>query len=206
MHFEVGSAGVRARRLRRPAEGIRALTKVCRKVNHFHCGAGRRDADWRRSGRPRSPAPTERLQRHGPAGNPAGGPGRLKVEAAGDAVDVEQFAGEVQSGTYPALHRSEIHIAQFHAAAGDEFVLVQALSGDFEVGANELQDQGVLRGPRKGCPSRLVRNSGGDDQLRPQPRGQWRDGRIDDQSAGLVLAARAQFGRNFFRVPLRQPI
>lgn len=50
--------------------------------------------------------------RHGPAGDPSGSPGRLKIEAARDAVDVQQFTGKVQPGTNPALHRPKIHLAQ----------------------------------------------------------------------------------------------
>src|SRR3989442_7413581 len=68
--------------------------------------------------------------------NPARGPCGLEIESAGDAIYVEQFAGKMESGTNPALHGLEIHLAQTHAAAGDEFVLVRAFAGYLEFSAN----------------------------------------------------------------------
>src|SRR5206468_11287978 len=58
----------------------------------------------------------------------------------------------------PALHRFEIDFTQSHAAARDKFVLVQALPGDLEFGANQLLNKPVLGRARKGCPSRLARD------------------------------------------------
>ena len=46
----------------------------------------------------------------GGAGEVAGGPGGLEVEAAGDAVDVEDFAREVESGLGLAFHCFEIEV------------------------------------------------------------------------------------------------
>ncbi len=37
-------------------------------------------------------------------------PGVLEIEAAGDAVDVKDLAGEVQSGAFAALHRLEVNL------------------------------------------------------------------------------------------------
>ena len=61
----------------------------------------------------------------------------MEVEAAGDAVDVEEFAGEVEAGNEFALHGFEIDFAETNAAAGDEFVFVEALAGDGEFGGGE---------------------------------------------------------------------
>jgi len=72
---------------------------------------------------------------------PAGGPGGLEVEAAGEAVDVQHFAGEIKSGTDAAFHRREIHLAQVHAAAGDEFLLVHALAGHGEFRRRDLRGE-----------------------------------------------------------------
>ena len=51
------------------------------------------------------------LDRHGAARNPARGPGGLEIEAAGKAINVEQFAAEVESRTKPALHGLEVYFA-----------------------------------------------------------------------------------------------
>ena len=87
--------------------------------------------------------------RHRAAGDPAGGPGGLEIEAAGQAVYVKKFAGEMEAGANPAFHGFEIHLSQAHAAAGNEFVLVQALAGHREFGADELLDERVPRRARQ---------------------------------------------------------
>ena len=45
------------------------------------------------------------------SGEPAGRPCGLEIETAGDAVDVQHFAGEKKAGANFALHRFEIHFA-----------------------------------------------------------------------------------------------
>src|SRR5205807_7879536 len=89
---------------------------------------------------------TRSARRHRLPRNPAGGPGGLEIEPAGEAVNVEQFTGEIEARANPAFHGLEIHLAQTHAAARDEFFLVQALAGDLELGANQLLNQTVLGG------------------------------------------------------------
>ena len=74
------------------------------------------------------------------AGGPGGGPGGLEVEAAGDAVDVERFAGEEEAGDEAAFHGFEIDLGERDAAAGDEFLFVHALAGDGEFGGGEERD------------------------------------------------------------------
>ena len=75
------------------------------------------------------------------AGGPARGPGGLEVEAAGDAVDVERFAGEEEAGNEAALHGFEIHLGERDAAAGDEFLLVHAFAGDGEFSGGEERSE-----------------------------------------------------------------
>src|ERR1039458_3357596 len=48
------------------------------------------------------------LRSHGLAGQPAGRPRGLKIDPAGHAVNVQQFAREKQSRTDLALHRLDI--------------------------------------------------------------------------------------------------
>jgi hypothetical protein len=75
---------------------------------------------------------------HREAGDAAGGPGGLEIETAGDAIDVERFAGEVEAGDEAAFHGLEVDFGKTDAAAGDEFVFVGALAGDREFGGGEL--------------------------------------------------------------------
>src|SRR6266516_3615492 len=140
------------------------------------------------------------------SGNPSGRPCRLEIEPAGDAVNVEQFTGKIEAGANPAFHRLEIHFAQTHAAAGDKFVLVQALPRDLEFGANQLLSQPVLGRARKGCPSRVGRDAGSQNELFPQTRRQRRNRRVDDKPRGLPLTPRMKFGRNRLRPEARQPV
>src|SRR2546427_12176751 len=86
---------------------------------------------------------------HRLAGNPAGGPCRLKIEAAGDAIDIEQFAGEVEPRTDAAFHRLEVHFCQPHTAARDAFIVVQALSRHRVFSANQSLDEPMLAPPRQ---------------------------------------------------------
>ena len=82
-------------------------------------------------------------------GNPTRGPSGLKIKNAGEAVDVEQFAGKVEAGAKAAFHGLEVHLAQTHAAARDKLVLVQALARDLKFCADQLLDQPVSGGPRE---------------------------------------------------------
>ena len=68
------------------------------------------------------------LAHHMLGGNPSGGPGVLKVKAAGDAVDVQYFPGEMESGAHFALHGLEIHFGKCNSAAFHKFVLIPVLS------------------------------------------------------------------------------
>jgi hypothetical protein len=61
--------------------------------------------------------------RHRPARNPAGRPCSLKIKTAGDAINVEQLAGEIKSGANPAFHRLEIHLAQARAAVKESILV-----------------------------------------------------------------------------------
>ena len=47
---------------------------------------------------------------HSFACDAAGGPGRLEIEAAGDAVEVEAFPRKVKVGDSLALHPAKIHV------------------------------------------------------------------------------------------------
>ena len=66
------------------------------------------------------------------------GPGILEIEAAGDAVDVEDFAREMQPSAFPTFHGLEVDLGQLYAAAGDELVLEHALAVDLEFRGGEI--------------------------------------------------------------------
>src|SRR5205085_11011402 len=53
--------------------------------------------------------PSSTVLGHGITGNPAGGPGCLEIEAAGQSVDIEQFPREIKSGANPAFHSLEVY-------------------------------------------------------------------------------------------------
>ncbi|MFM1942481.1 MAG: hypothetical protein RI897_1463 [Verrucomicrobiota bacterium] len=61
-------------------------------------------------------------------GEVGGGPGGLEVEATGDAVDIESFAGEVEVIEEFAFHGFEVDFIEGDAAAGDEFVFIGAFA------------------------------------------------------------------------------
>src|SRR3954463_12359201 len=57
--------------------------------------------------------------RHGTACDPSGCPGRLEIETARDAVDVQHFTREIEAGTDSAFHRFKIHFVQSNSTARD---------------------------------------------------------------------------------------
>ena len=54
----------------------------------------------------------------------------MKIEAAGKAIDVDDFACEVEAGDEAALHGAEIDLLEGNTSAGDEFVFVDAFTAD----------------------------------------------------------------------------
>ena len=79
-------------------------------------------------------------------GDDAGSPGGLEVEAAGGAVDVKDFAGEMKAGEVARFEGGEVYGVQGHAAAGDEFVAESGLTLDtvFIGSEDGLQTGGAL--------------------------------------------------------------
>ena len=84
------------------------------------------------------------------AGDPSGRPGRLEVEPAGYSVDVQNFAGKIESGASPAFHRFEIHFRQRDSATRHEFIFVQALAADGQFASPQNFHEPVLAGPPSG--------------------------------------------------------
>ena len=46
----------------------------------------------------------------------------LEVEAACYTIHVEQFTGNVKTGTDPAFHRGQIDLSQINPTGGDKFL------------------------------------------------------------------------------------
>jgi hypothetical protein len=67
------------------------------------------------------------------SGNPSGGPGILKVEASGDAIDIQYFPREMESGAHFAFHGFEVHFGKSHSATFYKFVFVAILSQDSQL-------------------------------------------------------------------------
>ena len=64
----------------------------------------------------------------------AGAEGGLEVVAADRAVEVEDFAGEVQAGNELALHRAAVDFVERDAAGGDFGLGEAARAGDGDFG------------------------------------------------------------------------
>src|SRR5690606_29627931 len=75
------------------------------------------------------------------SGDAARGPGGLKIEPAGDAIDVQNFTGKVHTFRDSALHRLQLNVAQVDTAAGDELVLVHAFALDAKSARADLLRQ-----------------------------------------------------------------
>lgn len=73
-----------------------------------------------------------------------GGPGGLEVEAAGDAVDVEDLATEVEAGVGAALEGLGVDGGEGYAATGDELVAVGGSAAGLEGVVGERVEQAVL--------------------------------------------------------------
>ena len=67
-------------------------------------------------------------------GEVGGGPGGLKVETAGDAVDVEALADEIKPGRDATFHGAEVNGRSPDATGGDEFIFVSRLAFRLEAG------------------------------------------------------------------------
>ena len=59
-------------------------------------------------------------------------PGGLEVETASDAVDVEDFACEIEVGHMTAFEGGEVDGLQGHSATGDELILEGGTTGYLE--------------------------------------------------------------------------
>ena len=51
------------------------------------------------------------------------GPGCLQIEATGDGIDVEHFAGKEEVWAYLALQGMQVDVAEADAAAGNKLLL-----------------------------------------------------------------------------------
>ena len=134
------------------------------------------------------------------ARNPAGCPRGLKIEPAGDAVNVQHLAGEKQSGANPAFHRLEIHFVQPHAAAGDKFILVQAFAGHRKFRAEELLDEPVLRRADSAAQRVSRAMPAASTSCSHSRDGSCASGVLTMNFAGCEFSPRLKFRRNLLRV------
>ena len=56
----------------------------------------------------------------------------MEVEATGDAVDVEDFASEIEMGHMAAFEGREVDGLQRHAATGDKLIFEGGTAGNLE--------------------------------------------------------------------------
>lgn len=83
------------------------------------------------------------FSRHRLASEEAGCPSVLKIEAARDAVDIDDFTRKVDMGAAATLHRLEIDFRKFYATAGYEFIFIGALTLNLERGLVEHLAEGL---------------------------------------------------------------
>lgn len=143
----------------------------------------------------------------GGAGEVAGGPGRLEVEPAGDAVDVEDFAREVEAGLGLAFHRLQIEVLEGDSTAGDELVLVGALAGDLEGSGGEFGDEGVELGLGEVGPGLALANAGGLAKSRPQASGDaFDEGALLNLSDAVLAAFVCEDSSDFLGLEVAGPV
>lgn len=65
----------------------------------------------------------------------------LEVEAARDAIDIDNFSREIEALHQLALHRLEINLVESNTTARDEFVLIRTFAGDCECRGCELAEK-----------------------------------------------------------------
>ncbi len=98
------------------------------------------------------------------AGDQSCGPGGLEIEASGDAIDVEGFAGEVESGDDAAFHGFEVDFGQGNASTSDEFLLVGAFSSNWKLGGCEEGGEFESLGAGQAGPFGIWSDAGVNDQ------------------------------------------
>ncbi len=118
-------------------------------------------------------------------GEAGGGPGGLEVEAAGDAVDIEDFTGEVEVLMDFALHGFEVDFIEGDSAAGDEFVFIRAFAGGFEAGVFQGLEEGMEAGFGEFGPAGGVGYLGLLQELGPEALGDGLDGEVSDGFGGV---------------------
>jgi hypothetical protein len=61
-----------------------------------------------------------------------GGPGGLKIKAAGDSIDVENFTAKVEIWNRFTFHSFQVQVVEQDSATGHKFLFIEALSSHFE--------------------------------------------------------------------------
>lgn len=95
----------------------------------------------------------------------------MEIEAAGDAIDVEDFTGEVEVWDGLAFHRFKVEIIQRHSAAGDKFFFVETFAGDFKFGCGQFVGEAFRLLPGEVCPGRCFGDPGGFGEALPKSAG-----------------------------------
>lgn len=131
------------------------------------------------------------------ARDPAGSPGSLKVKTAGNAIDIEEFAGEIQARADFALHCFEVHFRKANAAAGDEFIFVQAFAGDGKFRGCEVFDERLVSGATERRPTDVGCDGGNVEKFGPQAGREGSDGSIRDELGGISAGEGAELGAGF---------
>jgi hypothetical protein len=130
----------------------------------------------------------------------------LEIEAAGHTVNVQQFAGEIETGTPLALQGFKVHLGELDAAAGHEFVLVQAFAGHGEFRVRELVRQRLRLRPGERRPTGIAGDASRQDKLLPKPCGQRGKRHVHQEFGPGGDATFLEFGQNLLTGKIRQPV
>ena len=104
---------------------------------------------------------------HGVSGDPAGCPSRLKVEATGNTVNVEQFACEIEMRSDSAFHGLEIDLAKIDSATSNKLILIERFAIHFKLTVPKQPAQGVCLFAREVRPSCFRLRSANERNLFP---------------------------------------
>ena len=136
----------------------------------------------------------------------AAGPCRLEIEAAGDAVDVQAFAREVEAGDKAAFHGAEVDLLQADAAAGDELLLVGGFPLHGESSIGEFADQGVFLFLWELRPLDFLGNAGCLNKPLPQSARDFPWDAVLDKCFPRLGAEGGEGGAEIFRAGVAEPV
>ena len=101
----------------------------------------------------------------------------MEVKSSGDAVDIKDFTGKVESGGDLALHALHIDVIEFYTTTGDKFVFVDTFARNRKRASGEFAQQALAVLLTEVRPCAVVWNVRCDAEPLPEPLGEMFKGR-----------------------------